>query len=138
MSDNDQRGDADAPEPFASIDEELADQLAKYKDVREEIQHLSASASSQDRTVTVTVGPGGAVQNIELQQQALRLGPERLAQTLITVIRKATAEVNQEMADLVQPIAPPGVDVMDMVNAHLPDVETDAPEEYLRKKGIRW
>ncbi|WP_165964433.1 YbaB/EbfC family nucleoid-associated protein [Actinomadura sp. KC216] len=138
MSDSDQRSDADAPEPFASIDEELADQLAKYKDVREEIRHLSASVTSQDRTVTVTVGPGGAVQDIELQQQALRLGPEQLAKTLITVIRKATAEVNQEMAGLVQPIAPPGVDVIDMVNAHLPDVETDDPDEYLRKKGIRW
>ncbi|RKS78844.1 YbaB/EbfC DNA-binding family protein [Actinomadura pelletieri DSM 43383] len=136
MSDNDQS--SDDPKPFGSVDQELADQLAVYRDVREKIQHLTASVASQDRTVTVTVGSGGAVQDIKLQQQALRLGPEQLARTLITVIRKATAEVNQEMAALVQPIAPPGVDVMGMVDAHLPNVEVEDPELYLRKRGIRW
>ncbi|WUI01066.1 YbaB/EbfC family nucleoid-associated protein [Spirillospora sp. NBC_00431] len=126
------------PEPFGTVDQDLTEQLARYKDVREEIERLSVSATSQDRTVTVTVGPGGAVQNIALQAQALRLGPERLAHTLITMIQKATAEVNQEMAGLVQPIAPPGVDVTDMVSAHLPHIEIDDPDEHLHKKGIRW
>ncbi|GAA4231466.1 hypothetical protein GCM10022254_28730 [Actinomadura meridiana] len=107
--------------------------MAKYKGVREEIEHLSVSATSQDRSITVTVGPGGAVQDIEFQQQALRLGPERLASTLITMIRTATVQVNQQMADLVQPLAPSGVDVMDMVNAHLPDIELEDPEEHPRE-----
>jgi DNA-binding protein YbaB len=135
---NEEPQKSDQPEPFGAIDQDLAEQMTKYRDVRAEIRHLTASATSQDRTVTVTVGPGGAVQRIEFQQQALRLGPERLARTLITVIRKATVDVNREMADLVQPIAPPGVDVLDMVGAHLPDVEVEDVDEHLRKKGIRW
>jgi hypothetical protein len=52
-------------------------------------------ASSPDGAVTVEVAVGGGLRAVRLTRQALALGPDRLAHTVLTVAAKAAAQANQ-------------------------------------------
>lgn len=86
---------------------------------------MSATARSDDRTVTVTVAPGGAVTDIVLTEQAMRHGPKRLAGLLMQTMGKANAEVARRMAERVKDVVPAGIDVVGIVEARLPDLDDD-------------
>lgn len=54
---------------------------------------LSGSARSADGTVSLTVGPGGALLALEIRNDALAMGGRHVADTVLALTRIATAEM---------------------------------------------
>lgn len=103
--------------------------LGQYQELRADIAAMAGTARSEDRSVTVTVAPGGAVTDIVLTEQAMRHGPKRLSHLLLTAMKQANADVAMRMAERVKDVAPPQIDVVGMVEARLPRLEDDEPGE---------
>lgn len=70
--------------------------------MRDEIGNLRTSATSADKNVTVTSGPGGSVSAIEFTQGALRLTPQQLSSTVMSTLQQAVAEAARKQAEIVQ------------------------------------
>lgn len=56
---------------------------------------VTATATTDDGLVSVTVELGGGLRSIRLAPRALRLGADQLARTILAVARQATARANQ-------------------------------------------
>lgn len=57
---------------------------------------ILGSASAHHDTVTVTTYPGGGLADLKIDDHALSLGPARLAETVLDLVRAATAQANQK------------------------------------------
>ncbi len=74
----------------------------------ERISAVEAKATSADKAVTVTAGPGGSVTNIEFTKDATKLSPIQLSSTVMSTLRQAVAQAAREQAGIVQEFAPEG------------------------------
>lgn len=81
--------------------------------MKEEIQSLSSTATSPDRMVTVTAGPGGSIQSVKISEDAMRGSAIQLSQAITTAIQQAVAAAARQQAEIVQNYA--GGDVLDRV-----------------------
>lgn len=120
------------------LEKSAREQLERYERLREELSGLSVTVTSEDRTITVRAGAGGAVQDISLTQQALRHGPERLGQLILRTIHDANARAAQELSAMVQDTAPPGFDLAGLMSGELPEIPPADPDAFMRSKGVRW
>ncbi len=66
------------------------------------VASLTATAVSEDRAVTVTVGSSGQIEHLELDDRAGRLRGAELAQLIMSVMRKAQARLSTQVAEAVQ------------------------------------
>lgn len=57
---------------------------------------ITATASAHHDTVAVTTYPGGGLAGLKIDDHALSLGPARLAETVLDLVRTATAKANQK------------------------------------------
>jgi DNA-binding protein YbaB len=76
----------------------------KFADVgrmQEELARLEAVATSPDRSVRVTVGPGGAVKDIQLGPDAMRQQPGALAATIMSTLQAAVVAAARREAQVV-------------------------------------
>src|ERR1051325_1511725 len=78
------------PEPLTAAQQRLHEYVSRVGDIQRraeeaqaQVKQLRATASSPDRTVTVTLAPGGRLERLTLTPQALGHGHQRLA-ALIT------------------------------------------------------
>ncbi|MBB5154736.1 YbaB/EbfC family nucleoid-associated protein [Saccharopolyspora phatthalungensis] len=81
------------------------EQMGDFSRMREQISELQASATSADRSVTVTAGPGG-VTGIQFTQDALRQSPAQLSGTVMSTLQQAVAEAARKQAEIVQEYVP--------------------------------
>jgi DNA-binding protein YbaB len=58
---------------------------------------VTGRATSTDGAITVTVGPGGRLVDVEIDNSALTMKPEQLADALVNVARQATRDANGRM-----------------------------------------
>lgn len=56
---------------------------------------ISGSAQAHHGTISVSTFPGGALSELSLDEAALTLGPATLADTILELVREATAVANQ-------------------------------------------
>lgn len=105
------------------LQKDARDRLESYKQLRADIQGMSSTATSDDHTVSVTVAPGGSLQDLTLTQQALRHGPERLAGLILSTTRAATADGARRLAARVQETTEGDIDIVSIVEARLPDID---------------
>ncbi|MCO1581318.1 YbaB/EbfC family nucleoid-associated protein [Crossiella sp. SN42] len=89
--------------------------LAAYDGMREEIAAVEAVATSPDRGVTVTAGPGGAIRNIQFTEEALRRGPQALSATVMATVQAAVAEGARRQAETVQRYVGEDLNILDQV-----------------------
>jgi len=99
--------------------EELMAQFQKLRegaaDLQRRLKEVTATARSQDRYVTATVGPRGQLIRLELDPRIYRDPNSReLARTITETIQRATAEAADKVAKLCRPLLPE-----DEVRAHL-------------------
>lgn len=87
-----------------------------FAQMQARITNVSASATSQDKAVTVTAGPGGSITGIEFKQDAMKLSPLQLSSTVMSTLREAVAAAARQQAEVVQEFAPDS-DVMERVLA---------------------
>ncbi len=103
------RNDAMRAEVQALLDDYRA-QRDRVLEVQERLSGLSARASSSDGVVTVTVGPRGTLEDLELSPYAYRqLDPHSLASRIVETARRAADEVAQMQQELVSPFVPAGM-----------------------------
>ncbi len=77
--------------------------VERYAGMKEAITAIRATASSPDHSVTVTAGPGGAVLDIQLSEQALQSGSARqLSSSIMSALRLAVADGARQQAAVVQ------------------------------------
>lgn len=83
---------------FAQFTAELEELRTKAEQVQNRIRSASATARSADGAVTVTVGPGGVVQNLTLDSRAYRRPPEALSALILQLIGVAGRQVSTQVA----------------------------------------
>lgn len=102
--------------------------------MQSELENLEVAATSPDQAVTVVTGPGGAVLDIRLTDDALRLGAEGLSSLLMSTLREAVADAARQQAGIVEEFA--GGPVLDQVLETQSEI-TGVPVEELREKVRR-
>ncbi|HEX6358371.1 YbaB/EbfC family nucleoid-associated protein [Actinophytocola sp.] len=70
-------------------------------DMREKLAELEVVATSPDRSVRVVAAAGGAVKDIQLTPDAMRLPSTALSATIMATLREAVAEAVRRQAGIV-------------------------------------
>jgi hypothetical protein len=65
---------------------------------------VTGRASLPNGAITVTVAPGGALVDIEIQVSALNLHPEQFAGELVKLAQQATRNANAKLHQTVRPV----------------------------------
>ncbi|AQZ61524.1 unnamed protein product [[Actinomadura] parvosata subsp. kistnae] len=87
--------------------QEVDQQTEQLRRMQERMRDLSATATSKDGMVTVTVGPRGEVRTIDLDPRVYRkLSPSELSDTIVAQIGDATRQVSGELKELMAPLVP--------------------------------
>ncbi|HEV2781078.1 MAG TPA: YbaB/EbfC family nucleoid-associated protein [Actinophytocola sp.] len=58
---------------------------------------VTGRATSQDGAITVTVGPGGRLVDLDIGHAALTMRPEQLAAELVKLAQRATRDANSKL-----------------------------------------
>ncbi|MEV4185456.1 YbaB/EbfC family nucleoid-associated protein [Streptosporangium canum] len=97
-------------EPWTVLEKlvkEVNRQTEQVQGMHEKARDMSASATSDDGMVTVTVGARGDVHKIDFDPRVYRkLSPSELAASLIEQIGAATRTLSGELKEAMQPLAP--------------------------------
>jgi hypothetical protein len=106
----------------------LADLKKKSEDLQENFTASSATATSKDGSVSVTVGPNGGLQNLQLGRRAMEMTAAQLTgailQTAAVAQRQAAEKVLGVFRDLGE-----GTEAMAMVSDAIPTDEVDETDK---------
>jgi DNA-binding protein YbaB len=102
----------------------LADLKKKSEDLTENFAASTATVTSKDGAVTVTVGPNGGLQNLVLGHRAIELGAARLTALILETARHAQKQAAQQVLELFKPLGE-GTEAYRMVSDSIPDDEQD-------------
>ncbi|MGP4020016.1 YbaB/EbfC family nucleoid-associated protein [Saccharopolyspora sp. 5N708] len=80
------------------------EQAQKASELQSAMRGLQGTASSADRSVTVTVAPSGALLDLRLAPNAVRQSASDLQQQIMATIRQATASAAEQLNNTVAPI----------------------------------
>ncbi|MGM1060381.1 YbaB/EbfC family nucleoid-associated protein [Saccharothrix sp. Mg75] len=116
--------------------EQLGRLLAEYReqqqallDVQSRLKDIRATATAPRRSVSVTAGHGGGVEEIKFPTAAYkRMAPAELAAALVDTIAAAQRKAADEAADLMAPHMPPGFDAKAVVAGELDPAMFEIPE----------
>ena len=117
-------GIADVTASLEALEElraEARNRIASYAGFAEQLAALTATASSADGAVEVVLRPGGDVVEVRLDDDELRHGARPVAARVLAVLHQAYAVLATRLAEGAQDVAGRGLDVGDLVRAHLPD-----------------
>ncbi|MCS7479053.1 YbaB/EbfC family nucleoid-associated protein [Umezawaea endophytica] len=105
----------------------LADLKQKSEDLAENLATASATVTSNDGAVKVTIAPTGALQNLELTQRAAGMNPGKLTASIMEAVRKGQQAASAKMMEAFAPMGT-GTESMDLVRSYLPPEEDDEDE----------
>ncbi|MFJ2027820.1 YbaB/EbfC family nucleoid-associated protein [Streptomyces sp. NPDC087897] len=92
-------------EQLAEAMAQLAEQTKKIQEVQEELARTSASATSKDRMVTVSVNAHGEIVSFKFHTEGYRTMPAaQLAEVLKTTVNTARAEMSAKVSGTVRPL----------------------------------
>lgn len=112
------------------------DMRAKSLALQEKLAQASATAQSRNGLVSVTVGPNGGLQDLVINEQAIRGGMSAatLTSTIMETYARAQQKAATEVADALEPLAG-NSEMMQVVRSFLPPPDdeddpgfTDPPE----------
>ncbi|SMC55318.1 YbaB/EbfC family nucleoid-associated protein [Lentzea albidocapillata] len=113
--------------PYQWVEEyeaKLADLKQKSEDLTENVAAASATVTSKDGAVTVTVGPNGGLQNLQLGHRAVELGGPRLTALILETARAAQKQAATQVLELFKPLGE-GTEAYQMVSDSIPDDEVE-------------
>lgn len=85
---------------------DFADQRDRLVEAQERIRRTSATVTSPRNVLTVTVGPGGEIDELVFNNRDYRrMGPEDLADLVRTTVADARAEVARKVTSAMNPLA---------------------------------
>jgi DNA-binding protein YbaB len=92
--------------------------VERYAGMKEEITAIRATASSSDQSVKVVAGPGGAVLDIQITEQAMQGGSAKtLSGSIMSALRLAVADGARQQAAVVQKYVGDRMNIVDRVMA---------------------
>ncbi|MGW0516529.1 YbaB/EbfC family nucleoid-associated protein [Crossiella sp. NPDC003009] len=107
---------------------------ARAEQAKEALATASATATSRDGAVTVTVNPGGVLTDLRLTAKASGLGHEELAAAIMATVRQAQGRAGQQTAAIMATVVGEDSEAMDFVRENLPEpAEEDAPQPPRRR-----
>jgi DNA-binding protein YbaB len=108
----------------------LADLKQKSEDLQENFVASTATVTSKDGAVTVTVGPNGGLQNLVLGHRAVELGGPRLTALILETARHAQKQAAEKVLEIFKPLGE-GTEAYQMVSDSIPaDEEVDETDAY--------
>ncbi|WP_052685321.1 YbaB/EbfC family nucleoid-associated protein [Lentzea aerocolonigenes] len=75
---------------------------AGYESMGTELRTVEASVQSPDRAVTVVAGLSGSIKEIRFTEDAAKLSPSQLSQSVMTTLQQAVAAAARQQAEIVQ------------------------------------
>lgn len=75
---------------------------AGYDSMGTELRTVEASVQSPDRAVTVVAGLSGSVKEIRFTEDAKKLSPAQLSQSVMATLQQAVAAAARQQAEIVQ------------------------------------
>jgi DNA-binding protein YbaB len=119
--------------PYQWVEEyeaKLADLKQKSENLTENFAAASATVTSKDGAVTVTVGPNGGLQNLQLGHRAVELGASRLTAVILETARRAQKQAAEQVLELFKPLGE-GTEAYQMVSDSIPsDDEVEENDTY--------
>ncbi len=97
-----------------NFEAKLAVLQQKSTDLQDNLAAATVTVSSPDGSVTIVVGVGGALQNIQLGHRACDLGPARLTKTIMETARTAQRNASRHIVDTFEPLGE-GTTAMEMI-----------------------
>ncbi|WP_219418264.1 YbaB/EbfC family nucleoid-associated protein [Pseudonocardia nigra] len=108
----------DGQQWLTSYQERLRDIRARTTAAQRALAEVSGTATSRDGAVTVTVTPGGALQQITFAERADDLTRAQLAAAVLATARQAQAEAARSAADAVAPVLGADSEAMAVLRSH--------------------
>ncbi|GHG00505.1 MULTISPECIES: YbaB/EbfC family nucleoid-associated protein [Amycolatopsis] len=108
---------------------EIARRAAEAK---ERLARVSATATSSDGAVTVTVNTAGALQELSFGPRADELPRTRLAQAVLAAARRAQLDAAQQLTGIMAPVIGERSAAMEFLKEQIPAPEV--PAEEVRRK----
>ncbi|SDE01209.1 YbaB/EbfC family nucleoid-associated protein [Actinokineospora iranica] len=81
---------------------EIQAKADRYNAMQQQVTAITATASSQDGTVTITVDSAGAVTAIHFTEDLKRLPATAMADQVLTTMRAAQAKITDQVTEIVQ------------------------------------
>jgi DNA-binding protein YbaB len=110
-----------AQEQFAKLQRDAEQQLAAFDEIQQRIAGQTATATSPDGHIEVTVKHGTGVTGIEIGDDVLRHGPSRVGPMVLATIQRATAQLALATAAPAQDYAGSRMNVRDLVERYQPE-----------------
>ncbi|HEU5156888.1 MAG TPA: YbaB/EbfC family nucleoid-associated protein [Streptosporangiaceae bacterium] len=102
------------PEWQAHIDELLEryrHKRGQLRDLRRTVDAVSATVTTEDEMIKVTVGPHGRLTGLELNPRVYRrLSPSQLAAAVLAAVGEASSQVDGQVRVALAPLLPDGRD----------------------------
>lgn len=115
----------DATQWLAGYRENLARTAAGAQEASESLRQAGASATSPRHEVVVTVGPGGALEDLRLTPGARALEAEQLARLILATARQAQRAAGARVAEIMTGYVGEGP-ALDLVRQYLPESDVDS------------
>ena len=106
----------------------LADLKKKSEDLQENFTASSATVTSKDGSVTVTVGPNGGLQNLQLGRRAMEMSAAQLTGAILQTAALAQRQAAEKVLGVFQPLGE-GTEAMAMVSDVIADELVDLDDE---------
>ncbi|MGW5717376.1 YbaB/EbfC family nucleoid-associated protein [Amycolatopsis sp. NPDC003865] len=87
------------------------------------LEHVSATATSADGAVTVTVGTSGALQELTFGPRADEVPRARLAQAVLATAKRAQLDAARQLTAVMAPVIGADSDAMQFLREQIPEPE---------------
>lgn len=88
---------------------------------KSQLEGRTTTATSRDRSVTLTVGPAGTLQDLTFGPNIAKLAPATLARTVLATYGEATKQAVEQTEAVVRELVGQGSPVLDLIRASAPD-----------------
>lgn len=110
------------------MQESMDERTRKAEQLREQLTAASATVSSSDGSVTLTLNPNGGLANISFGPRACDLGPAKLGSLIMTTVAQAQREVSRHVTAAFEEFDPNATATMEAILGDIPFDLDDDPE----------
>ena len=101
----------------------VSEQVEQLEKTREEFTEMRGEGEAAEGMVKVSVRPGGAIDTININPRAMRLGSEALAEAITEAAHAAEKNVTERMTEIMQPLIGDTTAFNDILKGKLPGLE---------------
>ncbi len=104
--------------------------VRRAAEAKARLERVSASATSADGAVTVTVNTSGALQELTFGPRADELPRARLAQAVLATAKRAQLDAARQLTAVMAPVIGADSDAMEFLREQIPEPELPAEEHH--------